>query len=322
MESVGISRHGVATEHIALKVDVDTLRGTQEGVGALLRLFDRYQVRATFLFSLGPDHTGRALRRVFRRGFLSKVSRTSVVSHYGIKTLLYGVLLPGPHIGQRCKTIMQATQAAGHETGIHCHDHVYWQDNVAQRDEHWTRKEMDSAKDIYAELLGQPATVHGAAGWQINAHVLTVEQEWGLHHASDTRGSHPFLPVMEVATPPNKIFSLCPQFPTTLPTLDELLGADGVEVSNVHESVLAQSRQPLPHGHVYTLHAELEGMKLLPVMELLLQAWQAEGVAVGSLSDLHARLKGERLPQHRIIWGSVPGRSGMLAMQGDVIPSV
>ena len=44
--------------------------------------------------------TGRALRRVFRPGFLSKVKRTSVISHYGIKTLMYGTLLPGPHIGR------------------------------------------------------------------------------------------------------------------------------------------------------------------------------------------------------------------------------
>jgi undecaprenyl phosphate-alpha-L-ara4FN deformylase len=77
---------------VALKVDVDTLRGTQEGVPELLRLFDQYQVRATFLFSLGPDHTGRALRRVFRPGFLAKVRRTSVASHYGLKTLMYGTL--------------------------------------------------------------------------------------------------------------------------------------------------------------------------------------------------------------------------------------
>ena len=85
---------------IALKVDVDTLRGTREGTPNLGRAFDKLDLKATFLFSLGPDHTGWALKRVFRPGFLKKVSRTSVVEHYGIKTLLYGVLLPGPDIGR------------------------------------------------------------------------------------------------------------------------------------------------------------------------------------------------------------------------------
>ena len=85
---------------LALKIDVDTDRGTQEGVPRLLDMLKKFQAGATFLFSLGPDHTGRALKRVFRPGFLKKVSRTSVVEHYGIRTLLYGTLLPGPDIGR------------------------------------------------------------------------------------------------------------------------------------------------------------------------------------------------------------------------------
>ena len=91
--------------HLALKIDVDTLRGTREGVPRLLDLLDRHGVRATFLFSLGPDHTGRAIRRVFRKGFVGKVQRTSVVRHYGVRTLLYGTALPGPDIGRRAASI-------------------------------------------------------------------------------------------------------------------------------------------------------------------------------------------------------------------------
>ena len=88
---------------LVLKIDVDTFRGTKEGVPRLSALLQKYGANATFLFSLGPDHTGRALKRIFRPGFFQKVKRTSVLSHYGLKTLLYGVLLPGPHIGKNCK---------------------------------------------------------------------------------------------------------------------------------------------------------------------------------------------------------------------------
>ena len=88
---------------IALKLDVDTLRGTREGLPRLLSAFSRARARATILFSLGPDHTGWALRRIFRPGFLGKVSRTSVLSHYGLRTLLYGVLLPGPDIASTAR---------------------------------------------------------------------------------------------------------------------------------------------------------------------------------------------------------------------------
>ncbi|MBF0135138.1 MAG: polysaccharide deacetylase family protein [Magnetococcus sp. DMHC-1] len=296
--------------HLALKVDVDTYRGTREGVPALLRLFDRHQVRATFLFSLGPDHTGRALRRIFRRGFLNKIGRTSVLSHYGLKTVLYGVLLPGPHIGRQSGEIMRAVAAAGHETGIHCHDHVYWQDHVANQDRAWTQRELAKASAVYEEVLGHPARVHGAAGWQINSHTLALQEALGLTHASDTRGLHPFLPIMD------GVQSTCIQMPTTLPTLDELLGRDGSTPDNVHERILTASQTPLPHGHVYTLHAELEGMKLYPVLETLLQKWQQRGYTLGTLADLKERLTGLTLPQHTVTWGEVPGRSGRLAMQG------
>ncbi len=294
---------------IALKVDVDTLRGTQEGVPALLRLFDKHGVRATFLFSLGPDHTGRALRRVFRPGFLSKVRRTSVASHYGLKTLLYGTLLPGPHIGRRAGHIMREVAAAGHEVGIHCYDHIRWQDFVARKDAAWTRREMQRAVDVFCEVFAQNATVIGAAGWQINAHALALEETFGFLYASDVRGESAFYPEMD------GIRSGCLQIPTTLPTLDELIGTDGITDGNVHEAVLQASRRPLPHGHVYTLHAELEGMALLPVMQRLLNDWQASGATLGTLADTRAALDIDSLETQSIEWGEVPGRSGVLALQ-------
>src|SRR5216684_7428979 len=105
---------------LALKVDVDTWRGTREGVPRLARLLELHSAGATFLFSLGPDHTGRALRRIFRPGFFSKVSRTSVLRHYGLRTLLYGTLLPGPDIGARCAHVMRGVRDAGFEVGVHC----------------------------------------------------------------------------------------------------------------------------------------------------------------------------------------------------------
>lgn len=262
---------------IALKVDVDTWRGTLEGVPALLRLFARHEVQATFLFSLGPDHTGRALRRIFRPGFLAKVRRTSVARHYGLKTLLYGTLLPGPHIGRRAGHILRAAADAGHEVGIHCYDHIRWQDFVAKQDAAWTRRELGRAMAAFREVFGREASVIGAAGWQINAHALALEAEFGFRYASDVRGQTAFYPVMDDTV------SACPQIPTTLPTLDELIGCDGSDETNVHEVVFAASRTGLANGHVYTLHAELEGMQLLPVMERLLRLWRAAGDKLGPL---------------------------------------
>lgn len=295
---------------LALKVDVDTLRGTLEGVPRLAEILRRQGAGATFLFSLGPDHTGRAVRRVFRRGFVGKVARTSVVEHYGIRTLLYGTLLPGPDIGRRGAEAMRAVRGAGFEVGIHCWDHVRWQDAVRGKDAEWTVREMQLAFERFQEVFGTAARTHGAAGWQVNAHALRWEARAGMRYCSDTRGTHPFLPVADGET------IACPQLPTTLPTFDELIGLDGIAGGNVAASLLRRTEHAPEAGHVFTLHAELEGMKLAPAFEVLLEGWRAQGWELVSLQDYAATLLPNQLPRHRVVMGSVPGRSGDLALQG------
>jgi peptidoglycan/xylan/chitin deacetylase (PgdA/CDA1 family) len=295
---------------LALKVDVDTLRGTLEGVPRLVDALKRHDAQATFLFSLGPDHTGRALKRVFRKGFLKKVSRTSVVEHYGIRTLLYGTLLPGPDIPSRAGAAMRAVRDAGFEVGIHTYDHVLWQDYVAGQDRAWTERQMRLAVDGFQRVFGEAPKTHGAAGWQMNAHALRLTRELGFDYASDTRGGEPFLPVVE-----GEVIA-CPQLPTTLPTLDELIGVGPIAADNVADHVLALTRQPPAHDHVYTLHAELEGMKLLPVFEDLLRGWREQGYRLTTTREVWQALDAARLPRHSVIAGEVPGRSGTLALQG------
>ena len=299
-------------DRLALKVDVDTLQGTLVGVPRLLELFAELDVRATFLFSLGPDHTGRALRRVFRRGFLSKVRRTSVARHYGLRTLLYGVVLPGPHIARRAGHVLRHARDLGHEVGVHAYDHVRWQDHARRRDRAWTAREMERAWRAFRDAFGgEPATA-GAAGWQINDHVPALEDDRALAFASDTRGRCPFLPVTDEGE------AQCVQLPTTLPTLDELLGRDGVGEGDLAGRLLEMTaRRPGPH--VYTLHAELEGQRLLSPFRGLLEGWRRQGYRLGTLGDVYAALDRSRLSRCRVVWGSVPGRSGTLACQGDAL---
>ena len=295
---------------IALKVDVDTWRGTREGVPALARLFEQVGANASFLCSLGPDHTGRAIRRAFRRGFFGKVARTSVLEHYGLRTLLYGTLLPGPDIGRREAATLRAIARAGFETGVHCWDHVRWQDGVADASEDWTRTELRRATERFAEVFAAPASLHGAAGWQMNASAYRIEAELGYTVASDTRGLSPYVPVDELDRDSGPV-----QLPTTLPTLDEIIGRDGWHAGNVHEALLQATREPAAI-HVYTLHAELEGHRFLDATRQLLTTWRAQGHTMVSLGQIASSLDRSLLPRCRIATGTVPGRSGSLATQG------
>jgi peptidoglycan/xylan/chitin deacetylase (PgdA/CDA1 family) len=300
---------------LALKIDVDTLRGTREGVPRLVEILRRHDVAgATFLFSVGPDHTGRAIRRVFRPGFVSKVQRTSVVRHYGVRTLLYGTLLPGPDIGNRAGDVMRRVRDEGFEVGLHAWDHVKWQDGLDGACAEWTGREMSLGCERFTEVLKEPPRVHGAAGWQMNVHALRASQVLGFDYCSDGRGTHPHLPVW------NAELIRCPQLPTTLPTLDEMIGLDGIDENNVAERLLESTATP-PRaatfaGHVYTLHAELEGLRLAPVFERLIGGWIAQGYRLVPMRTLYENLQAFALPRCEVGPGQVPGRSGTLFTQG------
>ena len=294
---------------LALKIDVDTFRGTREGVPRLIDILQRHGAGATFLFTLGPDHTGRAIKRALRPGFMGKVGRTSVVSHYGVRTLLYGTLLPGPDIGLRCADTLRRVRDAGFEVGVHTWDHVKWQDGVAGADAKWTEWQMALACQRFREVFGDAPTVHGAAGWQMNVHAYRRTQRLGFRYASDTRGTHPFIPVVRAE------IVACPQFPTTLPTLDEMIGLDGVTEANVADRLLERTADRTA-DQVYTLHAELEGMKLSSAFERLLEGWRAQGYELVAMRDLVAATRPESLPLHNVVEAPLPGRSGTLATQG------
>lgn len=294
-------------KRLVIKVDVDTERGTRVGVPELLRLFDAHGVRATFLFSLGPDNTGRALRRVFRPGFFAKVQRTSVVATYGLRTLLNGVLWPGPHIGKRHASLLRQVAAEGHEVGIHCYDHIRWQDGLARMTGAEVEREFARACQVFGEVFGDPARVAGAAGWQANAASLRAYANAGIRYASDSRGQAPFYPRADQET-----FGGL-QLPTTLPTLDELLGRPEYPDAQLESRYLEWTAQG---DHVLTAHAELEGMRHRSWFASLLARLrtQVQFETLGEAASRHPLA-----PVCELIEGSVPGRSGRLAMQGPEV---
>ncbi len=293
---------------LALKVDVNTYRGTRVGVPRLVEALQRHQVQASFFFTLGKDRTGRAINRIFQPGFLGKASRLSVWGHYGIKTLLYGTLLPAPDIGRKCADIMRSVRDAGFEVGIHGYDHMQWQDHAVQKDMNWTKREMQRSVNKFTEIFGVAPKTYAATAWQLNRHALRLMQHLGFSYTSDTRGSFPYIPTW------NAEIIACPQLPTTLPALDELINRDGITIENVVEHLLQLTKNPPPHGHVFTLKAEFEGGKWLPVFEQLLDGWKAQGYDIVSLQQ-YAQGLPANLPRHEIAMRTMEGSIGTQAVQ-------
>ncbi len=298
---------------LAIKVDVDTERGTRLGVPALARIFDELGIRATFFFSLGPDNTGRALRRVFRPGFLKKVRRTSVVSTYGLRTLLNGVLWPGPHIGQRHAPVLRAIRDAGHEVGIHCYDHIRWQDGLQRMRIEEVRREFGRARAEFERVFGVPAAAAAAAGWQADAQSLAVYDEAGLAYASDARGASPFFPAVR-----GQRFRTL-QIPTTLPTLDEIMGRPGFPDEQLAAHYFSLLRRNAVN--VMTIHAEIEGMVRQDWYREFLTRAVSMRVQFVTLAEVArtALAASDGIPVSELVAAEIDGRSGTLAVQGSAI---
>jgi peptidoglycan/xylan/chitin deacetylase (PgdA/CDA1 family) len=233
---------------------------------------------------------------------------------------MYGVMLPGPDIGKLCVEEMRATKRAGFECGIHCWDHVVWQDNVKKRGESWTKKQMQLAYERYQEIFGAPPKTFGAAGWQMNPHAFAQLDAYQIQYASDGRAmlNEDGSLTNQAAGPYRLSYEGnaydCIQMPTTLPTLDELLGLEIngklIDESNIAGHLLQLTAEP--RNHVFTMHAELEGQKLAPILNELLAGWSEQGYQCISMGQYYSHIRDVDLPTQPFTWAELPGRSGEL----------
>jgi undecaprenyl phosphate-alpha-L-ara4FN deformylase len=325
---------------LALKVDVDTYRGTLEGVPRLVDLFGKHGLRATFFFSLGPDTSGKAIKRVFRKGFVKKVLSASPAASYGFRTMLYGTLLPAPDIGGRSETVarMREAAAAGHSVGIHAWDHIDWHDHLPSMSRGRIEDVVTKEHARFREIFGRPAAFQAAPGWTATALSAEVQEAHGIVATSDTRGGGPFFALRTDGTP-SKVLEV----PSTLPTLDELLAVSlpgaGSQVERACKFLRRGVSEGLAAGdggaaraagatfpaHVHSIHTEIEGGAVFaaPFADLL-AAWKSDGVRFLTFEEICRTLlsaetparsarEQEEFPVKRLSFTTLPGRATPVA---------
>ncbi len=290
---------------VALRVDVDTRRGVDTGVPVLLDLFRALDVRASFFVTMGPDHSGRAIRRALRPSFVVKMVRTNAFRLYGLRTLLSGTLVPARLVGAEAPAVLGRIAHDGHELGIHGWDHVRWQDRIGRLGADRIGDQLDRAAQAFQDIVGRAPSATAAPGWRTSAEALAVQERYRLDYASDTRGTEPFLPDVEGA----RLATL--QVPTTMPTVDEMLG----RVRDVPGTLLDSVR---PGTNVFTLHAEVEGGPLRDAFSTFLERARQTGVRFARLCDVVARVREDErpVPVAPVVRTRVVGRSGWVSAQG------
>ena len=289
---------------VGLRIDVDTFRGTRDGVPRLLDIFARHHIHATFFFSVGPDNMGRHLWRLLKPAFLLKMLRSNAASLYGWDILLAGTFWPGRLIGKTLGNIIKTAADAGHEVGLHAWDHHKWQKQVERMPGDQSREEIRKGFDALTQILRNKPTCSAAAGWKCTEQVLLEKESFGFRYNSDCRGESIFRPVVDGRV-------CAPQVPVTLPTYDEIIGRNGVSNANYNETLL-DLIQP-GKLNVLTIHAEVEGIICANLFEDFLSRARERRLQFIPLCDLLPA--SDEIPQGHIKIAALPGREGTMCLQ-------
>ena len=277
---------------LGLKVDVDTRRGMEEGVPALLSLLDRFRCSAAFFLSFGPDNSGKAVYRMVRHPrFLFKMVRTNAPGLYGIRTALYGTLLKAPMIASAFPGLCREIEARGHEVEFHAWDHRAWQDALPRKASGWIHEWFSRGVASYAECLGHAPRAFGAPAWLLTEAAVAEVAKRPWEYLSCTRAAAPFV----------LAGTGLPEIPSDLPCLEETGGRKGT--ARILEALA-------PAGtHVLPVHAEVEGGILRDAFVEILRGAAERGYRIAALSEIAAGARGRALPTRAFATALLPGRA-------------
>jgi len=277
---------------LGLKVDVDTRKGMEEGVPALLSLLAGFGLRATFFLSFGPDNSGKAVYRMIRNPrFLFKMVRTNAPGLYGFRTALYGTLLKAPMIASALPALCREIEERGHEVEFHAWDHRAWQDSLPGKGREWIGAWLDNGISAYESCLGHSPRAFGAPGWMLTGTAVEEIARRKWEYLSCTRAPAPFLLGGTGLA----------EIPSDLPCMEEVGGRKGV---GVIVDVLS-----VGGTHVYPVHAEVEGGILQDAFIAIIRGALEQGYRIVPLSEIVRELDIAELPQRTFRTSLLRGRA-------------
>jgi hypothetical protein len=105
------------------------------------------------------------------------------------------------------------------------------------------------------------------------------------------------------------------EIPTTLPTLDEVVGIEGNEITSLSEFYL-NTLTTTSGLNILTIHTELEGNKWSALLEIFIKKSLELGFTYKRIIDIATELKNyDDIPVCKSVYGYTKGRTGEVSLQ-------
>ncbi len=177
---------------------------------------------------------------------------------------------------------------------------------------HECAAEVRAPHGVVRDHLRHAPECASAPAWELASDVLREEERLRLHYAAETRGSVSFRPWLERCVSP------IPQIPTTLATLDELLGL-GVETVVPFAGAIIDWATASSADTVITLHAEAEGTAYHPCLRDILARLRDRGMTPVPCGALLEGVDPATLSACDVLFRGIPGGAGRLSTQGEEV---
>lgn len=264
-----------------LRIDVDTLKGLTHGVPQILDTLDDFKIRATFFITMGPDKTGRNLFHLPRRK--GRNIKISPLQKYGLKQMLYGLLIPPP-LMEQYEHIIKKICKKGHEVGLHGYNHYYWANYFQKMSFEETARLISKGVDCLEKIIGKKPCGFAAPAFKWSKNSLLLLNKLNFAYSSDVYGRTPFYP--EIG---GKKLDLL-QIPVSEILIEDLV-AQGVPDSQI----LAIFQKNLRKWNFITMyvHASYEFLyKNHLIRSILNEAQSDDSLSFLSFAEITKKLKG------------------------------
>ena len=291
---------------ILLRVDVDFAFGLRRGVPFLLRLFEKFEIRATFCVVMGPDTLSKHGSRVSKRGYLRRLRK------FGLRNLAWHVApsmllrrIKPATVGMGHKKVLEKIVEGGHELSIHGYDHADWADRCLKYTAEETRYQVDAAVGEFRKMFGDREWAWVSPNWRCNGHLFDYLDSMGIAYSSDTRGCEPYYP--QVGSRQFRVL----QLPVSLPCLHELSQCG---IGKTHWMRAVSRCLNTNYNHM-NIHAYYEGLFERRAFASFLERFVREGMRFVPLRDGYDKTIESRAQPDALSLIKVPGGIGEVVCQ-------